>query len=75
MNTLPSLGTLVEVGPRLKVDRGPAPAGGRWRLDLPVRGVFDLSHQLRYRGTVFQPAVSWSRRAPGALVYGAGGLS
>ncbi|MBK0393670.1 MipA/OmpV family protein [Ramlibacter algicola] len=69
---MPSLGTLVEVGPRLKVDLGPAPAGGRWRLDLPVRGVFDLSHQLRYRGAVFQPGVTWSRRAPGALLYGVG---
>ena len=69
---MPSLGTLVEIGPRLKVDLGPGPAGGRWRLDLPVRGVFDLSHQLRLRGTVFQPGVSWSRRAPGAFLYGAG---
>jgi outer membrane protein len=69
---MPSLGTLVEFGPRLKVNLGPAPGGGRWRADLPVRGVFDLSNHLEYRGAVFQPGLSWSVRAPGSLVYGVG---
>lgn len=69
---MPNLGTLVEFGPRLKVNLGEAPFGGRWRLDLPVRGVFDLSHQLAYRGAVFQPGLTWSRRPGGGWTYGAG---
>ncbi|MGZ5180337.1 MAG: MipA/OmpV family protein [Ramlibacter sp.] len=69
---MPNLGTLVEFGPRVKVNLGAAPGDGRWRLDLPVRGVFDLSHQLTYRGAVFQPGLYWSRRARGAWSFGAG---
>ena len=69
---MPNLGTLVEFGPRVKVNLGPAPGGGHWRLDLPVRGVFDLSRQLTYRGAVFQPGLDWSRRAAGAWSYGVG---
>lgn len=63
---MPSLGTLVEFGPRLKWHLGGTPEGGRWRLDLPLRGVFDLSNSLTYRGAVFQPGVVWGKRlAPG----------
>jgi outer membrane scaffolding protein for murein synthesis (MipA/OmpV family) len=69
---MPSIGTLVEFGPRLKVNLGPAPLGGRWRLDLPLRGVLDLSHQLKYRGAVFQPGITWSRRPGGGWIYGVG---
>ncbi|WP_167772804.1 MipA/OmpV family protein [Ramlibacter humi] len=69
---MPNLGTLVEFGPRLKVNLGGNAQMGRWRLDLPVRGVFDLSHQLTYRGAVFQPGVSWSQRLPGAWTARAG---
>jgi outer membrane scaffolding protein for murein synthesis (MipA/OmpV family) len=59
---MPNLGTLVEFGPRLKWHLGGTPEGGRWRLDLPLRGVFDLSDSLAYRGTVFQPGVVWAKR-------------
>lgn len=59
---MPNLGTLVEFGPRLKWHLGGTPGGGRWRLDLPLRGVFDLSDSLTYRGTVFQPGVVWAKR-------------
>ena len=69
---MPNLGTLVEFGPRLKVNLGPAPLGGVWRVDLPLRGVLDLSHQLRYRGAVFQPGITWSRRPGGGWLYGFG---
>lgn len=68
---MPNLGTLVEFGPRLKVNLGDAPFGGRWRLDLPLRGVFDLSNQLAARGLVFQPGLTWSRRPGGGWSYGA----
>jgi MipA family protein len=63
---MPNLGTLVEFGPRIKWHLGGTPEAGRWRLDLPLRGVFDLSNSLEYRGVVFQPGVVWSKRlAPG----------
>lgn len=69
---MPNLGTLVEFGPRLKVNLGGNAQMGRWRLDLPVRGVFDLSHQLAYRGLVFQPGIHWSKRLPDHWTIGAG---
>lgn len=63
---MPDLGTLVEFGPRLKWNLGGSPQAGYWRLDLPLRGVFDLSDSLDYRGAVFQPGVVWRKRlAPG----------
>ena len=69
---MPDLGTLVEIGPRLRVHLGGTPEGGRWRLDLPLRGVYDLSDSLAYRGAVFQPGISWQRRSPSGWNIGAG---
>lgn len=69
---MPDLGTRVEFGPRLKWHLGGTPDGGRWRLDLPLRGVFDLSDDLAYRGAVFQPGVVWQKRGQGGWGYGAG---
>ncbi|HVE52686.1 MAG TPA: MipA/OmpV family protein [Ramlibacter sp.] len=68
---MPDLGTMVEIGPRLRVNLGGTPEDGRWRLDLPLRGVYDLSDSLAYRGAVFQPGISWTRRLPGAWTVGA----
>ncbi len=63
------LGTLVEFGPRLKWNLGSGPGGGRWRVDLPVRGVFDLSDQAAHRGMAFEPQLSFQRRAQGGWFY------
>lgn len=63
------LGTLVEFGPRLKLNLGQA-AGGRWRLDLPVRGVFDLSDGFANRGLSFEPELQYQRRSPLGFAYG-----
>lgn len=65
------LGTLVELGPRLKVRLGEA-AGGRWRLDLPVRGVFDLNDGARHRGLSFEPELLFERQAHAGWRYGMG---
>jgi outer membrane protein len=66
------LGTLVELGPRLKIRLGdPAtPAStGRWRLDLPLRGVFDLNDSGRHRGMAFEPQLVFERQARGGWRY------
>jgi outer membrane scaffolding protein for murein synthesis (MipA/OmpV family) len=57
---MPNIGTLVEAGPRLRWNLGEA-AGGRVRADFALRGVFDLSDSLAYRGAVFQPGLQWRR--------------
>lgn len=60
---MPRLGTLVEFGPRLRWHLGGTRETGRWRLDLPLRGVFSLSDSLAYRGLVWQPGLGWQQRS------------
>jgi len=68
---MPDLGTLVEFGPRLKVNLGEGPGGGRWRLELPLRGVFDLSDRGARRGFAFEPELSFQRRTKAGWGYAA----
>jgi len=68
---MPELGTLIEFGPRLKVNLGEGPGGGRWRLDLPLRGVFDLGDGGAYRGIAFEPRLLMQQRASPRLAYSA----
>lgn len=56
------LGTLLEFGPRARWRLGDAPFGGRWRADLPVRAVLDLSDGMAHRGWALEPELSWERR-------------
>lgn len=67
---MPDIGTLVEAGPRLKVDLGPAPGDGRWRFALPLRGVFDINDRFAWRGLTLQPEIGWSRRGASGWSYG-----
>jgi outer membrane protein len=69
---MPSLGTLVEFGPRLKVNLGGTSASGRWRLDVPLRGVFDLSDSAEHRGMSFEPRLSFDRRTAAGWRYSVG---
>lgn len=62
---MPRLGTLVEFGPRGRWDLGPAPGGGQWRFDLPLRGVFDLDDSLRSRGFALEPEMQYRHEALG----------
>ncbi|TNF58905.1 MAG: MipA/OmpV family protein, partial [Burkholderiales bacterium] len=64
------LGTLVELGPRLKLRLGAAPGGGRWRAEFPLRGVFDLNDGASYRGLAFEPRLLYERRSSGGWRYG-----
>lgn len=59
------LGTLLEFGPRARWRLGDAPLGGRWRLDLPLRAVLDVSDRFAHRGWALEPELSWERREGG----------
>lgn len=75
---MPTLGTLVEIGPRLKWKLGDGPAGAQWQANFPLRAVFDLSDSLSQRGLAFEPELvlsrntsnGWSWSARGGLVAG-----
>ena len=68
---MPSLGTLFEFGPRLKLNL-PAPiAGSRLRLDLPLRAVLDVSHAFQGRGLSFEPELDFSLHTAGGTRLGA----
>lgn len=59
---MPAIGTLVEIGPSLRLNLGELPDSGErppWRLDLPVRAVFDASRDLDYVGLSFEPRLNW----------------
>jgi outer membrane scaffolding protein for murein synthesis (MipA/OmpV family) len=62
---MPDLGTLVEAGPRLTWNLSGGPDEPRWRLELPLRGVFDLDDRAAHRGTSFEPRLVYSQRADG----------
>lgn len=66
------LGTLVEIGPRLRWNITDPQQADRWRLDLPVRGVFDLSNGLAPRGAVFEPELTYTHRDREGWTYSMG---
>jgi outer membrane scaffolding protein for murein synthesis (MipA/OmpV family) len=66
------LGTLVEIGPRLRWNITDTQQADYWRLDLPLRGVFDLSNGLATRGAVFEPELSYSHRDREGWTYSTG---
>ena len=77
---MPSIGTLVEVGPALKVNLGDLLDPKRDRhltqLEIPVRAVFDVNDGFAHRGWTFEPRVThtaWTGPSF-ALVVSAGAL-
>lgn len=68
---MPDLGTLVEFGPRLKWNLHTDTAGGVWRLELPLRGVYDLDDGAAHRGMALEPEIAYERRLRGAWRYSA----
>ena len=66
---MPNLGTLIEFGPRLRWKLGDGPGGGSWRLDVPLRGVFDLSDRAAHRGMSLEPEVHFRRESPTGWTY------
>lgn len=65
------LGTLVELGPRLKWDLGAGPGGGRLSAEFPARAVLDLSDKAAHRGWSFEPKLTYSRRSASGWRYSA----
>ena len=65
------LGTLVEFGPRLRWNISRPTPAEQWRLDLPLRGVFDLNSALAQRGMSFEPELSFSHRTREGTSYSA----
>ena len=68
---MPELGTLVELGPRLKWQLGAAPGNGLWRAEIPLRGVFDLSNQVEHKGLSFEPKLIYERQSSSGWSYNA----
>ena len=65
------LGTMVELGPRLKWDLGAGPAGGRLSAEFPARAVLDLSDEAAHRGWSLEPKLTYSNRTAGGWRYSA----
>ena len=77
---MPAIGTLVEIGPAVKVNLGdlidPKREPRLTQLELPVRAVFDVSHRFAREGWTFEPRLShtaWTGQTF-ALVVSAGAL-
>lgn len=68
---LPNIGTLVEFGPRLRWNLGPAPFGGGFSAAFPLRGVFDIRNRFDFRGIAFEPVLAWGTRSSNGWAYGA----
>ncbi len=63
------IGILVEMGPQLKVNLTDVSEGpGSSRLELPLRGVFDLEDSLRLKGIAFEPSWVTTTRLVGPWV-------
>lgn len=80
---LPELGNLVEIGPRISYRFGDIVPGRRnnrhpLTLEMPLRGVFNLSESFAFRGWTFEPTLQWRQRLPkrfdlrvaGGLLFG-----
>jgi outer membrane protein len=76
---MPDLGTLLELGPRIKIQlTKPTPTSGL-RLDLPLRSVIEARSGLRTQGVTFEPKLvyewdapngAWSIDANAGVVFG-----
>lgn len=81
---MPDLGTLIEVGPRLKWTLARPSPGSRWQLELPLRAVLEFNSGVQRQGLVFEPELkyetqdagdNWRLSASASLVLGDGKLN
>ena len=59
---MPDLGSLVEFGPRVKINLARPTASSRVRLELPLRAVIEVRGGARGRGYTFEPRLSYEVR-------------
>lgn len=69
---MPDLGTLVEFGPRLRWNIGEVSGASALRMELPLRGVFDLSDRAAHRGMAFEPRLVLQRSSQDGWSYTTG---
>lgn len=67
-----TLGTMIEFGPRLNWYLTDPEQNGRWRFELPLRAVFDISNSFKRRGYAVEPELKYDRRANGGWRYTVG---
>lgn len=67
-----ALGTRMELGPRLRLQLGQGPAGGRWQAVFPLRAVLELQDGLHDRGWAFEPELIYSRKSESGWRYAMG---
>jgi len=60
---MPDIGTLLEIGPRLKWNLGAESGDGYWQAEFPLRGVFDFNDHMAHKGTAFEPTLVFERRS------------
>lgn len=81
---MPDLGTLLEFGPRLRLNLLDDATGGRLRLDLPLRAVIEVRGGARRQGYSFEPRVlyetagasrPWNASASLSAVFGDASLN
>jgi outer membrane protein len=72
---MPSIGTLVEIGPALRINLGDLVDARRnvraTHLDLPIRAVFDVNDGFAHRGWTFEPRLAhtaWTGRSTSLIV-------
>ncbi|MEP6506259.1 MAG: MipA/OmpV family protein [Betaproteobacteria bacterium] len=72
---MPSIGTLVEIGPAVTINLGdlvdPRREMRLTRLDIPVRAVFDVNDRFSHKGWTFEPRLShtaWTGRSASLVV-------
>lgn len=66
---MPAIGTLVEVGPRIRWTLSPITPPGRWRADLALRSVLDASDRWRKKGLVMEPQLVFEQRTNSGLQW------
>jgi outer membrane protein len=59
---MPDLGSLIEFGPRLKINLARPTAGSLVRLEVPLRAVIEVQGGLRQRGWAFEPRLVFESR-------------
>lgn len=68
---MPSLGTLIEAGPRVKWTITDVSNWGHWRAELPIRAVLDLSDRAAHKGWSTEPKLVFDGQPIGGWRYSA----